>query len=487
MLATWYAKRLANRIPVEERDRVPTDSVLPGDINEAVARFIFAYMGDFDVRNRWRAAHAVRRLARAGDKSTLEYLIAQYGRRDEIAFRGPQLNFYWLAARLWFVIAWDRVAGENPRIASLAGPTLLHIALDDSFPHLLVRSFARDACRRLEATGRLVLSQAEKTSLERVNKTQIARVRSAESTRQHFSHEDEKRRFKFDSMDTLPYWYEPLLRSFANLDGNRFLEAVEHWIIDLWGYDGDVRDFDKEPRRGRLNRDWSLSSIRQGSTPTLERLNHHLEWHGMWCAVGELLKTEPLTIRDDDDWDDFGARVRRQKLSAPPLWSADLMVPIPLVVRNFQADKRGLHEWALGVEELDHRAELFPEDQPTYLVVDCHVERRLEDRIEVISVTSALMAPKTGGALLRALQTMEDTWDYKLPDEDEEIEIEQDSFRFLGWLCSSHRDNGIDEKDPFRGYASTIQSLPGRRVTQACGLIRDVTGGARWHTNLRKR
>jgi hypothetical protein len=486
VLAAWYAERLANRIPVEERDRVPKDSALPSDTNEAVARFIFAYMGDFDVRNRWRAAHAVRRLACAGDKSTLEYLIAQYGRRDEVAFREPQLNFYWLAARLWFVIAWDRVAAEHPEIASLAGPALLQIALDDSFPHLLVRSFARDACKKLEASGCLFLSQNEKISLERVNKTQVDRVHAAESTRRHFSHKDEKRRFKFDSMDTLPYWYEPLLRSFANLDGDRFLEAVEHWIIDVWGYSGDVRDFDKEPRRERLNRDWSLSSTRQGSTPTLERLNHHLEWHGMWCAVGELLKTEPLTPRDDDNWDDFGARVRRQKLSEPPLWSADLIVPIPLVARNFQADKRALHEWALGVEELDHRAELFPDDQPEYLVVDSHAERRSGDRIEVINVASALAAPKTGGALLRTLQTMEDTWDYKLPDEDEDIEIDQEPFRLLGWLCSSHRDNGIDEKDPFRGYASTIQSVPGRRVSQACGLTRDVTSGARWHTKVTK-
>jgi hypothetical protein len=482
VLASWYAQRLADRIPVEDRDQVPVDSALPRDINEAVARFIYAYMGDFDLRNRWRAAHAVRRLARVDDKPTLKYLIAQYGRRDEIAFRAPRLNFYWLAARLWFVIAWDRVSGERPDIASLAGPTLLQIALDDSFPHLLVRSFARDACEKLEATGHLVLGPDEKTSLGRVNETQIARAPAAKSTRRHFSHKDEKRRFKFDSMDTLPYWYEPLLHAFANLDGNRFLGAVEHWIIDVWGYDGDVRDFDKEPRRGRLNGDWSLSSNRHGSAPTLERLNHHLEWHGMWCAAGELLKTMPLVSCDDDDWDQLDAQIRREKLSEPPLWSADLMVPIPLVARNFRADNRSIHEWALGVEEIDHRAEMFLEDQPQYVVVDGHAERRTGNGIEVTSVASALVAPATGSSLLRALQTMHDAWDYKLPDEDDGIEIDQEPFRLLGWLRSPRRDNGIDEKDPFRGYASTIQSFPGRRVTEVCSLTRDVTGRARWHT-----
>jgi hypothetical protein len=483
-LTNWYAERLAHRIPPEDRDQTAPDSMLPRDIDEAVARFLFAYMGDYDLRVRWKAAHAVRRLARTDDAATLTALLEQYQRREDVIFRSRQLDFYWLAARLWFVLAWDRVAGERPDAAGQAGPALLRIALDDTFPHLLVRSFARDACEKLAASGHLCLSPEKISSLRSVNETPLARAPSARSTRRHFAKGAEGRRFKFDWMDTLPYWYEPILSAFADVGGEQFLQTVEHWIIDKWGYSGDVRDIDKKRRGGRFeNQNWSLSSHRHGSIPTLEQLNNHLEWHAMWCAAGQLLMTNPLVSSDDGDgesWDDLGARVRRNKLTEPPLWSADLLSSIPLIARNWKADSRALDEWVFDVIEADHRAEMFPDDQRDYVVVDGYVERRMADRIETIRVSSALVAPSTGGALLRALQTMDDSWDYKLPNEGEDQEISKGSYFLLGWLRSPNRDNGIDDKDPMRGYASLIEAFPGRRVIEACGLDLDKMGRPRW-------
>ena len=482
-LANWYAERLAHRIPPEDRDQTAPDSMLPRDIDEAVARFLFAYMGDYDLRLRWKAAHGVRRLARTDDAATLTALLEQYQRREDVIFRNRQLDFYWLAARLWFVIAWDRVAGECPDAAGEAGPALLRIALDHSFPHLLVRSFARDACEKLAASGRLCLSSQQESSLRSVNETPLARAPSTKSRRRHFAKESDGRRFEFDWMDTLPSWYEPILSAFAGVDCERFLRTVEHWIIDEWGYSGNARDDDKKRRNGRFgNENWSLSSNRSGSIPTLELLRNHLEWHAMWCAAGQLLMTDPL-LSNDDDWDDLGARIRRNKLTEPPLWAADLLSPIPLVVSNWKADSRAVGEWVFDVKEADHRAEMFPDDQRDYLVVDGYVERRMPDRTETIRVSSALVTPATGGALLRALQSMDDSWDYKLPNEDEDQEIFKGNYRLLGWLLSTNRDNGIDDKDPMRGYASLIEAFPGRRVSEACGLDRDKSGRARWHNS----
>lgn len=393
-LADWYAQRLGNRIPSEGRDQTAEDSALPRDIDEAVARFVFAYMGDYDLRMRWKAAHAVRRLARAEDAATLASLAEQYGRREEVVFRGRGLAFYWLAARLWFVLAWDRVAGEKPEMAAHAGPALLQIALDESFPHLLVRSFARDACEKLEMAGCLSLTRQEKLDLGGVNETRLLRSPAAKSTQRYLAHKDDGRRFKFDSLDTLPYWYQPLLTAFVDVEGERFLQTVEHWIIDVWGHRGDIRDFDKERRRWRFDdRDHLLSSHYHGSTPTLERLNTHLEWHAMWCALGDLLKTEPLVLRDDDDWDDLGVRIKREKLAESPLWSADLLAPTPLIARNWVTDSRPVDEWMVTVGEADHRADLFPNDQPEYVMVAGDAERRTDDRVETIRIASALVAP----------------------------------------------------------------------------------------------
>ena len=489
-LVDWYAEHLENRISAEHRDQTAPDAALPRYVDEAVARFLFACLGDCDLRKRWRAAHAVRRLARTGDEATLAALLAEYRRREERVFRGRDLEFYWLAARLWFVLAWDRMAGERPEFAALAGPTLLDIALDNSFPHLLVRSFARDACEKLAAADRLSLTSEQGSRLACVNETPVPRIPEDTEARRtagsgfgdSFAYDHEGRRFRFDVMDTLPYWYAPMLESFAAVDGERFLQETERWIIDIWGYSGDLRDFDKEPRRSRFNQgNWTLTMHSHGSKPTLEPLKTHLEWHAMWCVAGELMKTEPLVPGGEDNWHELSEEVDQEKLVEPPLWSADLLVPTPLLVRNWQSDKRPLDDWAPGVQEADHRAEILPGDSPSHIVVDGSSERRMRDRIERIRVSSALVEPATGRSLVRALQTMDDSWDYKLPDEGEErAEIDKAPYRFLGWLRRSDRGDGIDEKDPFRGHAFHISSRPGRRVAVTCNLTRDKASRPRW-------
>ena len=489
-LADWYAERLEKRISPEYRDQTAPDSALPREVDEAVARFLFACMGDCDLRLRWRAAHAVRRLARTGEVATLAALIAEYHRREESVFRGRDLDFYWLAARLWFVLVWDRVAVERPELAARAGPTLLEIALDDSFPHLLVRSFARDACKKLAAAGHLSLGSEQHSHLVRVNESPVPRAPANPGVRKSiglghrdgFAYSNGDRRFKFDPIDTLPYWYAPMLQSFAAVDGERFLREAERWIVDAWGHRGDADGFVKESRRGRFDRnDWRLSMHSHGSRPTVETLRTHLEWHAMWCAAGELLKTEPLVPRSEDNWHELSDRVDGEKLVEPPLWSSDLLVSTPLLARNWRSDNRPIDDWMLGVQETDYRAEVFPNDSPCCVIVDGSSEHRTRDRLERTHVSSALVEPTTSRSLLRALQTTSDSWSYKLPDEGEEhAEIDEAPYRLLGWLQRSHRDDGIDRKEPFRGNAFRIDCRPGRRVEVACNLMRDATGRPRW-------
>ena len=188
----------------------------------------------------------------------------------------------------------------------------------------------------------------------------------------------------------------------------------------MWGYSGDIRSLvQEERRRGRFNdRDWLLSMNRHGSKPALEPLRTHLEWHAMWCASGEFLKTEPLALYDEDDWNDLSVRIHREKLVEPPLWSADRLVSTPLLARNWRPKKRPLDEWVAEVREAYHRAEIFPCDRQAYVVVDGSSERRSGDRIERVGVSSALVEPATSRSLVRALQTMGDSWDYKLPEKE---------------------------------------------------------------------
>ncbi len=488
-LINWYVSRLDNRVPDEHKDQSEPGSTIPEKTDEAIGRFLFAYLGDCDLRLRWRAAHAVRCLARLGDACTLRALAAQYSRREEAVFRANK-GFYWLAARLWFVIAFDRIAGENPAVAGKFKGQLLEIALDDEFPHLLVRSFARDACEKLIKAGELQLQNSEVSRLSEVGRSRLSRlprVQFEQGIENDFDRR-EGRRFTFDGMDTIPYWYKPLVHAYANVNLNSFLDEAERWIVNIWGYSGDRVKLEEGRPRGRFgNSDWSSIDHRHGSIPTVEGLDTHLEWHAMWCAAGELLKCEPLAVGDPGDlWDELDEQVKQIKLTDPPWWSADLRLPEPLQICDWETSDGDDVEWAGSVGEAYHRNQLLPEDRPGEVVVFGSSDRRVGDRWETVSVTSALVDQTTSSALVRSLQTM-GLWDYGLPLEGGiGIEIDQLPYRLLGWLRVVESDGGLDCRDPFRAYTLTVRSRPGERVVEACNLTQDASDQPRWSSDSAK-
>jgi hypothetical protein len=232
-----YADRIVQRIPGHERDSWDLSDI-PTEPTAGLARFLYALMGNVDVRTRWRAAHALRRLARL-DVGTLDKLVELYGRTSEPSYRKPDAPFYWLAARLWLMMALDRITTETPAAVRHHAQWLLQIASDDEFPHILVRSFAKSGICRLVESGALILAPDQRNSLKRANTSPVRLRRGREPYSVGFKRyaysEREDRRFHFDGMDTLPYWYTRALRAFADVSGEEFLDAAERWIVDRWG------------------------------------------------------------------------------------------------------------------------------------------------------------------------------------------------------------------------------------------------------------
>ena len=489
-LVDWYAARLAQRIPNDDRES-PTVREIPVRPDEAIARFLFTYLGDPDVRLRWRAAHAVRRLARLHEVPTLKALVAQYGRHDEPAFReqaaGP---FYWLAARLWFAVAWDRVAAETPKVGQVAAEQLLEIARDESFPHLLLRSFAKDACEKLVAAGCLELPHEELSRLRRVGQSGLPTEPEAEGRPSDpLRVSDAGLRFPFDHIDTIPYWYQHLIGAFARVSHAQFLQEADRWIVDVWDHREDADRAAAERQRGRFRyaRHGATSHF-HGSMPTLESLRRYLEWHAMWRAAGELLKSEPLVAIEEGSIASLYSledRLERNKLTAPPLWSADLLCAIPRQSSDELSRKLPVAQWQRATAEAAGPDRLLPDDLVDYLVVDGDEQRRAYDRHQRTRTRSALVEPSTARSLLRALQTIKDPWDYGLPFEGvtDDREFDEEPFRLLAWLSSDESDPRIDEKDPLRGDASAIMCRPGRRVVNACRLRRDQHSLPQWSSH----
>jgi hypothetical protein len=200
----------------------------------------------------------------------------------------------------------------------------------------------------------------------------------------------------------------------------------------------------------------------------------------MWCAAGELLKTRALVQIDEDDWDSLYHRIRREQLTHPPIWLADIIGPKPLEVSCWRAPDEPISDWVNSVSDVDYLTELMPTAQSDYLAVASFREGRSRDFEETISLRSALVSPETAPALVRALQTVESTWDYRVPAEGEEHEIDEPPYRFIGWLREDYHDPRIDEEDTFRNGAHRIAFTPGRRATQTLQLTQQFTQPIQW-------
>ncbi len=463
----FYLKRLMMRIPTMHLD-VMNAADIPKDMESAIARFLFAMMSDCDVRIRWRAGHSLRRLARVGEAKVFAALLVLYDRQTEGVFRAANEPFYWMAARLWWTISVCRIAHESPRVLSGYGPKLLEIATDQTFPHVLIRFFAKDGALTLSEGGNLRLTSAQRKALSRANAGLFPRKKGkrtygpATTKREKASKE---RTFQFDPIDTIPYWYQPALEMFADVTQDEFLNVAENWIVNKWKVVTGTSRWERETRKYRFSEgNWSTSSNDHGSEPTMERFSTYLERHAMLCAIGELIQSRSL-LQPDDQSETLETWLKRHGLEFPPLWLADFRGPIPLETRFWYAPTCAIGTWVDDTSERDFMNELgIGSSRKNMIVVDAWHETGSSQFSSEALVASALVEPTTAAALMRALQSANDPRDYKLPDEGEEqFEINTPPYRLLGWLRDlSAWHTGIDRKDPLRMSIRGITSVPGK-------------------------
>lgn len=481
-LAQWYVKRLKGRIPSSYLEG-PPDAELPDSVVEVLGRFLYAHLSDVDVRVRWRTAHSLRRLARLGRADFLAAVVDQAGRQADVAFRDPDAPFYAMAARLWLVIALDRIAQETPAAAAPHGTFLLRSALDKTFPHVLIRAYAADACHKLVAAGRLDLTAEEVSALGAVNLGALPRAKDKARRRPRGIQQatPQGARFHFDSMDTLPYWFEPWVNVFDGLTRDDFEREAERWIVDEWGIQDDPPYGSKEPRTRRFDGcDYNLTSHRHGSEPIMERHRRYLEWHAMWCTVGTLLGTHSLVPIDEWGEDAFTYRLERGKLTVPPVWLADLAAPTPLEARYWREDRIPKPIWLQAVVNAEFLRELRAVDHPGYLVIAAYTEAKWLTFEQSARVSTGLVSPETAHSLLRALQSYDDPSDYYICPEDHDLEIDDGEFRLKGWISHRDMDSGFDDSDVYRNGVRRIEAAPGKALTAALTLERRLSPTIGW-------
>ncbi|HEX4438014.1 MAG TPA: ATP-binding protein [Solirubrobacteraceae bacterium] len=473
-LLNWSLRNLEGDEPP------PSAPPLPGEESEALAALLWALFGHPDRQVRWRAAHVARSLMCAPSAALGANLMELLASRTAGAFVNEGHEFLWMSAQLWLLLLLSRVAGDMS--ATLGGHEhrLAELALDDGWPHAAVRELARGAALKLDEYSGGSLGEEQRGKLEASN-----RAVSCLAKRGHHwdlgdgRHDDPDRKFRFDAMDTLPYWYSPLGRVFA-VDASVIAGMAEKWIVDRLGFteNGVMRDLSETAEKY----EYEDTSHGHGSAPRVERLRTYLEYHAMLLAAGELVaEGRPVSVdtyeSPDDPWESW---LHPHLDASPDWWTVDLRSPAPLQPSSF-GDLGPAEHWRQRSPK-DFDAELGLEHAGDMIVVDSYCSVWNPELHGSSFVSSALVEPEAATALVRALQTCPDPNDFRLPEVKgeypDDVEIGEPDFRLHGWLFE-HREerSNLEEADPLRRIDPGFTE-PGPDFVEHHGLSRATHGRA---------
>ncbi|MBG7622090.1 hypothetical protein I5R65_21670 [Herbaspirillum sp. AP02] len=477
-----YLARLLAR--TEPSDRLELDD-LPKEVPDAFARLLYANLGDAFLAARWRAAHAVRALFALECADVVDQLVVRYAQHDEVSFRIKGAAFYWSAARLWLLIAISRACDDNPAFAARYKDFLLSVLADENYPHLLVRRFAQKGLERLSAASVIELSAAQSLKVRNSFKSPFKKQKRSKRSARSDIRENagaKERHFHFNSMDTIKNWYAPRADLFADVSTAEFTDEAEKWIVEKWGIINAPWQWLDEPRRHKLERHGGRTYHSQGVIPSAERYSTHLEWHAMWCAVGSLMSTHPL---NKGDWEEDP--LEEELLSStvtctPNVWLSDLRCPKPLEARFWTYPKLDT-PWLRGPTSSEVLSILGLNKETGWILASgsyyCYW-KTYEERIEV---SSCLVSTDTSRALLRALQTSNDSHAHYLPT-GEGRDIDEPPFILESWLATSKGHEGLDEYDNVGEPLSARASRPNEAVVKLLGLSPSPLYAAGWQVSL---
>ncbi|MEW9533628.1 hypothetical protein [Microbispora sp. NPDC049125] len=463
-------------------DRLPTtgdDEAAAATVPaEPVTLLLWSAFGHPRRAIRWRAAHAVRDLlthaAPADARQFAGKLVACLDRTDAGPFRDPALLFYRMSAAAGLLVALQRVAAERPSVLTAYLSDLIQHATSREFPHVQIRELARQAALALaDPTG------PDTDLLRAANQPATCSIHRTDGNRSENRGLPNGRRYRFDDIDTIPYWYTPLAHAF-NRPIQDIADRAERWIVDKWGLTED--DWWRDDRELRDQNSYLRMSHRNGSIPPEENLRLYLEYHAMMVVAGELVDAGlPIHIPPYDDAEDpWWDWLVPHLPSSVNTWISDLRHPVPAEPGLF-GHLPPLDDWDTPADkDYDDALGLVDGRVPDRIVVAGHTHVNRSGAYSKTCIWSALVAPERAADLQRALAAAPNPADWKLPQEDEdEFEVDHGPFVLRGWLAYPRSDRDrLDEHDPYAYNLHAQCPLPGRLFRQTTDAALNPQGSA---------
>lgn len=461
-----YGLDLFNEVLKEKDGDGPWGPTLipPTQVEESLAGYIWARLASPESTVRWEAAHAVVMLCRLERSEVLQGIFQHAENCSTQPFCDRNLPFYNLHAQLWLLIAVARAAQDDGKALIPYTDYFYRYATTEQ-PHVLIRLFAARALIALNEAGLISITNQERDKLYNINRSIYD---STMSQSESLMGEDS---YTF-GIDFGPYWLEPLGRCFG-VSQKQLEPEMLHIIRDDFGFKGSSSWDEDERNKRRYYRDRE-NYHSHGSYPRVDDYHFYLSYHAMFMCAGKLLTTKPLVDSRYDDVDDvFQDWLKRHDISrSDGRWLADRRDPQSENRPGWLQDTSGnLNEWLGAISEDIFDKALSP--TAGLLTVWGHWSDNRSDRRESVSVYTALVSPERSFSLLRALQTAENVYDYKIPSAGEDMEIDHMSYQLKGWINDISEYKGIDEHDPWAGDVSFPLPKPAPFIVEAMKLTTD--------------
>lgn len=357
---------------------------------------------------RWRAVYAV--------------IHALVDTTDPEGFLDPLLDILgsadlprWLSVREWLAFALEHVSLRKPDVLGKSVARLIPHAVSRELPHAKIRHHLKQVLIAIEERfpGSLDLKTIE--LLKQVNRP-VAVVPRNKATplalgwgdwdedAEDSSDED---RLTLEAMDTVRYWYQPLVECFA---GNRaeILQATRRRAADWMSWLGVTRSAVKAESLKVDSRYQGQSTHNDhGSQPSVELLRLYGERHALYLVAGELIESLPVleTHSSEVAEGEWGQWANYNLCGADSALPARLIDAPPPLADNYGVFASPVETWAKKEEPDAFLRELAVPWESGWIVVAAHREGFAYDRSFTAEVESALVNPQTAAALTRLLES----------------------------------------------------------------------------------
>ncbi|SFB81178.1 hypothetical protein SAMN04487891_102474 [Flagellimonas taeanensis] len=451
------------------------------DAGTNVAGFIWSALGSPRAAIRWNAAHCVRKLADFNCTDIIDALV-QWLIQDNVgAYGHDKFPFYNLHARQYLLIAFARIAIDKPAILRKHSDLFSQYALTQH--HVIIQKFASDIIVEIENAFPGTYKTEIILAVNNVGNSNLpVQLEDYQYSTDSYWHKRGEIELGIDfhfGWDFNRYWYEPLGEVFG-ISSKQIEDLAANLIVKEWKL-GERSGYNQDPRVILWNRSDNGRETwhDHGSYPRADNLDFYLSYHSMLVVAARLIQKMPIIkARDYSDDEPLSDWLSGHLLTRPNgRWLADCRDPLP--------QKRPL--WVSEVKKDTWQSEITEEDFLNYMQTETNGElwinvkgglhEKDNERTETITISTALVSPKTSDALLNALATCSDPYDYKLPyfDEDD-MEIESKLFQLKGWINERHVSKGLDQYDPFADEIGYPSYSLGSTIVEKLGLSEDLEG-----------